>query len=448
MRKTPWICLLMSGWLLCGCAATPYRAPVSLCQAGPAARTPEAWWQGFSDPRLLALLAEVDRCNVDLARKALEWRASQLAVGRSAIEARGGLSAHERRPLEGGSALRGHSLDLSVSYEIDLWGRVARGREADAWLAQAHAAELRALRLSLQADVASAYWLLAARLRQQALQRERVSLSAELARLEARAAEIGAQPARVAREQRQAWLAAQAERSRLDAQVQAQRERLAALLDRPTQNALEAVLQAARPEVPEGLPSDLLRRRPDLAAEEARLRRQMARKDEAQARLMPAFSLTASLGAASTSLRQWLSDPVGGLLGSLTLPFLDGHNLAIARDQAQLEVESAAAAYRRVVNRALREVEDALDTRQRLRQEGERAEAGLVLARRDEREAEVRRQAGDADRRTVIQARMQRLEQEQQWVGLQAEQNINLALLYKVMGGAPGTEGKAPPRQP
>jgi outer membrane protein TolC len=427
------------GLLLVACAATPYRAPPVECPAV-AGAAPVAWWKSFADPQLLSLLSELGRCNVELANKVLRVRYYRLAEGRSDISAKGLLMAKETAALDGGGAVRSHALEATVSYELDLWGKVAREHEADAWQTRVSEAEWQALLLSLQSEVAGVYWQLTAGQRERRLQQEIVGLAERLWRLEIRAQALGAVAASEVRLRYQAWLDRREALDRLDARIQQLRERQAALLDQPQLAAVRSLgaedvaMPEQLPEVPSGLPADMLLQRPDIAAGVAELRRLMARKDIAAARFLPELTLTGLLGAASPALRQWLSQPAAGLVGSLSLPLFD-HNLTIARDQAQIEVEIAAGNYRRLVNGALREVDDALTSRQRLHQEVERALVQWSLARDEENEARRRWRAGDADSRLPLLARMRRLEWESRLLVLRSEQKINLATLFKAMGG-------------
>jgi outer membrane protein TolC len=431
---------LLASLLLSACATQPYRAPSTSCPAQTDVSPADAWWGTFGDSVLLALLAEADRCNVDRAHKALAVRFNRLGEGmQDGVTTKGAVLASEQSGLKGG-AFRRHELEVSLSYEVDLWGRIARGQEAGAWLTRASEEDLLAWRLLLQAEVAAAYWQLVARMGQLQRQQEVVDLTGRLLQLEVRAAALGAARERDVRDRRQAWLAAQETREVLEAQAQRQRERLASLLDQPVLSPVapspSAELTETLPEVPADIPASRLLRRPDVAAGEARLRRQLALQDQARASLMPAMALTGSAGAINPALHQWLNQPFVALLGSLSLPFLN-RDLHIARDQAGINVAIEVEGYRRLVNRALREVDDALASRRRLRVEEQYIQQQLSLARQAESEIDRRLRAGDVGHREPMEARVARLEQEKRLVEVRMERKINLAMLYKAVGGAP-----------
>jgi outer membrane protein TolC len=367
-------------------------------------------------------------------------RRYQLESERSDLQLQGQLSAKSQNPLNGEAAQRFHDATFSASYEIDLWGRLARTHDVSAWLASASQAERRALMLVLDADVAQAYWQRSALSSRLVLAEQRHEIQQRLLALTQVAVNAGAEPPRELWNRKQALLLSEQTLSQLAREEQLIALRLATLLDRTTPPPTTVVrwgLDAPLPAVGANLPADLLARRPDVMAQEARLRSRLAALDVSQANFMPALTLTGSLGATSSALGQLFSLPSGAALASLALPFLNWKNLSIAREQARIDYLSVSLDYRRSVMQALRETRDALSWHQRLQQDQLRAQEALALAQKNEQEATLRVEQGDQSAITQYHAVLLRNEYEDVLIRVQLDQRSNLAMLYKALGGAP-----------
>lgn len=423
---------------LVACQATPYVQPSRWCEAATTSQ-PDVWWQGFDDPVLLDLLASARRCNIDLAKKALEVRRYQLESGRSDLQWQGQLSGDSQTAVAGGPSQRVFGAKFSLTYELDLWQRLSRAHDSAAWLAQASQEERRALLLSLDADVAQAYWQRSALAALVRLAREDRRTRQQMLALTRVALKYGAQPQREVWQQQQALLLLEQKVSALERGEQWAGVRLAALLDQGAAPAFRTHWKsgAGMPGVASDVPVKLLERRPDVSAQQARLYSRLAALDVARSSFMPALSLTGSLGSSAPALTQWLSQPTAALLAGLSFPFLNWHNLSLNRDLAQIDLQSVSLDYRRSLIQAGREVAEVLEQRQRLQSDVLRAHQGLRLAQQAEREAVLQLDAGDTDRLSVYHARLLRVQQESALIEAQLEQRINLALLYKALGGAP-----------
>jgi len=339
------------------------------------------WWAIFGDPVLSALVTEAGTANQDLLAAAERVEQSRTLV-RSAEAERlprvdlgtGAARAQPPGVVPGFGGIGGlppyelYQAKLSASYEVDLFGRVrdsVRASEADL---AAQQALYESLKLTLQADVARTYFLARQLDAEREVVGEAVRLREERVRILERrlaAGDIGELDLARAR--------AELANARTDAlsleRARGQYEHaLATLLGRPAAAFTLAPLPLAGvpPAVPAGLPSQLLERRPDIAAAERRLAASNSRIGVAKAAFYPLINLTADAGVAASdigdlfewSARTWTLGPLGAAL--MTLPVFDGgrNEANLARAESALREETAA--YRQTVLGALAEVEDAL----------------------------------------------------------------------------------------
>jgi multidrug efflux system outer membrane protein len=359
-----------------------------------------AWWRGFNDPQLDALLQETLAANPDL-----KIAAARLGVARAALNS----ARTERRPslsLGAGAQRRAYSrteraadptlataatalsLGPTATYEIDLWGRLAHGTDAAAAEARAAAEDVATLRLTLAAGVADTWFTLRANSAETALLATRETHArAALALLENRQS-AGLTDGQSATTQR-ATLATFARETSVLARDRATLiHRLAALRGLRPEAAppLIAPALAAAPAdpLPAGLTTAVLARRPDLRAAAARLAAQQARVGEARAAAFPALALSAQGLFTGESLRELLRT---GSLGSfiaaqITVPLFDGGRRAARTDSARAELKVATETYAALTLRAFQETADALAAVESARAELRAADSALIERRK------------------------------------------------------------------
>ncbi|WP_020651670.1 efflux transporter outer membrane subunit [Massilia niastensis] len=409
------------------------------------ARLPAAWWTVFGDATLDSLEQRAlhDNPGVKAAAQRLLQAQAQLGVARAgqlpAVSVSTGVS-NTRTSAETaqGRALGGRSIEgdnfsvgASLSYELDLWGRVRRAVEAADAQALAAQDDRDGVILLLSGQVASSYWQLRGLDAELAILRDALGTRQEAQDLvEARfkaglSNELDVSRARIERANAEADLH----------EVQRQRNlvehALATLVGAsPSAPLLPAAAPAARlpqpPMVPVGLPASLVGRRPDLAASVAQLRAANAQVGVAEGAFYPSVSLTGNFGFASEDLRDLASGGArqfsAGPL-ALSLPLFDAGrnraNLALARAR----YEEARASHETRLLGALREVEDALSDVEQRQKQGEvqaqsqqaAARALLVAQARYERGVSTYLDVTDAQRsalaadRAAAQIRTQRL---------------------------------------
>lgn len=359
------------------------------------------WWRSFGDPQLDALIDDALRANADLAIAAIRVYRAQLQAGlvdtnltpNVTLGANGAVS----RTLDTHQMSRASGINGSLSYEIDLWGRLAALRDAARWEADATAADLEAARLSLIGTTAALYWQLGYLNRQIALGDANIAYAARTLALVRSRHTAGAVSGLDLAQAEQSLAVQRAAQTQLIQQRTENRHALAILFDRPPQQrAAEpaALPDAAPPDVAAGLPASLLGRRPDLRAAEFRLRESLAQVDATRTSFYPTFTLTGSAGTTSTSLERVLTNPVGTLGLGLALPFIQWNTMQLQIRVSKSQYEEAVVGFRQRLYTALAEVENALSARVQLEREAEQRALSLAQAQRAERLAAARFAAG------------------------------------------------------
>jgi multidrug efflux system outer membrane protein len=190
-------------------------------------------------------------------------------------------------------------------------------------------------------------------------------------------------------------------------------------------------------EVPAGLPSALLQRRPDIVASEHALQAANANIGAARAKFFPSISLTANAGLASSNLSGLFKAGAGAwqFSPSVSLPLLDGGSLQAGVDSARVAYQSAVASYDKTVQTAFREVADALAVRGTMRSQLAAQQALVDSSRQTFAQVEARFKAGADSYLTVLTAQRSLYAAEQALISLQLSDANNRITLYKVLGG-------------
>jgi multidrug efflux system outer membrane protein len=468
---------LMPALALGGCASEP-RDVVSAIPAMPAtfkegnaegdmrwvalapseAHARGAWWRVFGDPVLDDLVARAERSNTTIGLAAARLARARALV-RSADAARapqlglGGAATRQGGPLLNAAGSDGtlFSAGASLSYELDLSGRLARVAEAELLDAEAHEALLQSARLLVQADVAQAYFSVRALDAERALLRQMQSEYRQQLALTERRERAGYAAELDVQLNRSEVAAVDGEALALD-QHRAQLEHALALLTGELASSFrlaEAPWHGALPAIPAGIPSRLLARRPDVSAAQRTVQAQEARRRAARLAWFPDLALTASGGYASdeldnlfrTSMRAW---GVGALLA---LPLLDGgrRNATLARADADLEATRVA--YREQVLGAFRDVEDQLSALRLLAGQADVQAGALASTARASRLAQSRYHSGQSSQLEMLLVQRDEFKARRQAVRLRLAQYQATVGLVRALGGswdATGPRGAQP----
>ncbi len=416
-----------------------------------AVATPDRWWRQFDDPALDRFVEGALARNNDLAAAALRVRQAQLQAGLAgtamAPTVSGSVSSSASRRLEGSgnTTSRGSGISLSVGYEVDLWGRLARSRDAADWSATATTQDREATAEALAGTAAGLYWQLAYLNQRVASANDSLAYAQRTQQLVQAQYDAGSVSALELREAEQTVSTQRAALTQLEQQRVETRNAMALLLDGPpgaatlAQSGLSAeparLPDHALPDVAAGIPAELLARRPDLRAAESRLRSQLASNDATRASYYPSLTLTGGLGTSSAALLSLLSNPVATLGAGLTLPFLRQNEMRLTNDLARAQYEEAVITFRQTLYQAFADVENALSARRQYALQGDELARQLTAAREAERLYEVRYRAGSTALRTWLDAQQSRRSAELAVEENRLNQLNALATLYRVLGG-------------
>ena len=433
----------------CGTFRTTYERPaVAVAPAwrpalavAPSEPAPGDWWSGFNEPQLDVLVSRVLARNNDLAVAGLNVEKARLNVGLAVINPTlsGGDTLNYTAPLSGRLPnTQIHSANLSASYEIDLFGKLAAQRDAARWEADATVQDLDSTRIALTATTVDLYFQLAYLNERIALAQQSIDYAGRTLDLVRSQRRAGAASGLELAEAEQNLITQQSNLHDLQQQLTAARNAVGLLLDGEREDPgqeLASLPADGLPMVAAGLPASLLGRRPDLRAAEMRLREQLAATDQTRLSFYPALTLTGSLGSSSTSLASLVGNPVGALGAGLVLPFLQINEAVLATRRAKIEYRQAVINYRQTLYQAFTDVDNALSARDHYAAQQVLLAAALADARTVERLDEVRYRAGATPLKTWLDAQDARRQTEvalaqNRLLGIQ-----NHIALVKALGG-------------
>lgn len=462
--------------LLAGCAVGPdFRTP-ELPQAGaqfarvepsavPQQASPEtgsdaAFWRQFQDAQLTQLVEQALRANQDLRGALARLDAAQALLRESRLDqlptlTLSGQALQQRRSesqaMGGPRSQRSYSAGINASWELDLFGRVRRNIEAGRADLRASAADLAALQVAIAAQVAASY----ADLRgwQQRLQLAEANAANQqdtLRLVQLRLAHGSGTDFDLARAQAQL----ETTRSRipaLQARIAVAQHRLAVLTGQVPEALIAALdVPAALPRLPQtiapGTPADLLRRRPDVAAAEARLHAATARVGVTTAELFPRLSLGGLLGSSALS--------TGALFGAgsasrsvflgVDWSFLDVGRVRARIAASEAGAQVALAQYQQSVLLALEDTENALVLLTRTRSEDAHLAQAAEQRARAEQLAQRRYRLGSVGLYEVLDAQRDLYAAQDAAADSRARGLRAAVALYQALAG--GWEGQSPAR--
>ncbi|WP_051532243.1 efflux transporter outer membrane subunit [Brackiella oedipodis] len=400
------------------------------------------WWERFEDADLNALMVQLNHHNNSIAEAFAKYQAVQAQAKVDRAQGLPSISSTGRAQNRGGSnTSSGHDLSIGASaqWEIDLWGRIRRLVESGEAQEQASAADLANVRLSMQSDLAQAYFLVRMADAQEKLLLSIVRAYEHAVRTNQNQYDQGI-IAKGDVVQAQTQLEnAKAAAIDIHDQRRAQENRIAVLIGQAPANfrISQRDYQPHMPTIPVDLPSALLQRRPDIAAAERRMAAANADIGVAQSAWFPAVNLAASGSLQSSQLHDWLSSPlnVWALGPTLAYTIFNGGarqaQVAIAKANYQAQV----AAYRQTVLNALQEVDTALNTANVLDQELPRRLKAVELASQSLQITRNQYDAGMIDYLSVVQVENTTHNTAIQTLLLQSQRLQNLVQLVKALGG-------------
>jgi len=406
-----------------------------------------AWWEIFNDPKLNALEERVNISNQNVATAEAQFRQARalVQVARAGYfpTVTAGPSYTRSLNVSGaappGTAINDYLLQIDVSWAVDVWGRVRRLVEAGVASAQASAADIEAIRLLTQANLAQDYFQLRVLDGQKKLLDETViAYQKSLGLTKNQYASGVVSMADVLQADTQ-LKTTQAQAIDLGVQRAQLEHAIALLVGRPASALSIPVvpLGVSPPPIPVGVPSELLERRPDIAAAERNMAAANAQIGVAVAAYYPTITLSAAGGFESTSLSNWLSWPsrfwsVGAAISELVY---EGGLRRAQTAAARAAYDATVASYRQTVLTGFQQVEDNLAALRILEEEGRVQEEAVKAARQSVAVAINQYKAGTVSYLNVIVAQAAALNNEITALGILNRRMAASVLLIQALGG-------------
>ena len=468
---TPWVVTLI---MLSACALGPdYTRPAdklpegfkeqTVNGAGWKLATPSdaqdrgPWWAIYRDPILDGLLAQVAVNNQNLKAAEASYRQGKALadaarsnlfpnIGANGSYDRSGSFGTTKTATAKGDTFSG---SLSAAWELDIWGRIRRDIERAEATADASAADLANARLSAQAELAGDYFILRSQDDQKRLLDETVESYADVLKIAQNQYKAGI-IARTDVVQAETQLKA-AQTQAVNTGVQrAQMEHAIAVLMGKTPSDVTIKIEPLKtgvPEVPLGVPSALLERRPDIAAAERRMIAANARIGIAEAAFFPAISLGGNIGQSSSTLGNLFSAASNfwSIGPALAVTLFDAGARAAQEEAARAAYDEQLALYRQTVLAALQDVEDQLSNLRILQQQAGLASETVAAARQAEKLTINQYRSGVAQYSVVLLAQTATLSSQQQALQIRQQRLVASVNLVRALGG--GWQGLAAEKQ-
>ena len=400
------------------------------------------WWEVFDDPLLNTLEEQVNVSNQNIAQAEAVFRGARAAVrgARSEFVPTVTGSASFTRSQSGTNPpVNQYSLPLDLSYEVDIWGRVRRNVESSVAIAQASAADLEGVRLTMQSELALDYFAL------RGLDTVKDLLDTSVVAYEKalqmtmnryREGIVSGQDVAQAQTLLEATRADSTETALQRANLE---HAIATLVGKPASefSVQSSVGLSLPPSIPPGVPSELLERRPDIASAERRIASANAQIGVAIAAYFPRLLLGASAGYEGPTLADWFTLPsrFWSIGPSLVATLLDGGRRRAVTEQARAAHEAAVAVYRLDVLTAFQDVEDNLSALRLLEQEAAQQAAAVDSAEKSLTIARNRYLAGVTTYLEVVTAQVAALNNERSAVQIQVRRLTAAVNLIKALGG-------------
>ena len=411
------------------------------------------WWQQFQDPVLNELIktALAENKDVKIAAARVEEFLGKYGVSRSQLFPQVGANFNGSRnrysqaavpaPLPGSVDPQYTSIQASIyaSWELDVWGKIRRLNEAARADLLSTEEGRRATILTLVASVAASYVNLRDLDQQLEIAKSTAASRGESAKVFQQRFKGGVVSEMQLAQAQSEYESALASIPQIQIQIAQQEGVLSVLLGRNPGpiNRGRAIAQFNVPGVPAGLPSELLERRPDLRQAEQNLIAANARIGAAKALYFPTISLTALSGGVSTQLSNLFSgaNRVWSYGGDATMPVFTAGRTAGVVQQAEALQQQALLQYEKSIQNAFREVEDALVSLQKSREQVAAQGRQIAALRTYARLARLRYENGYTSYLEVVDAETRLFNAELSYTQTQGTVFISLVNLYKSMGG-------------
>lgn len=461
---------ILSAAMLAGCAVGPnyQRPPINspasfrFDDTGTNGAFPQlTWWQVYQDQILQALIREAFTNNFDFriaATRVEQARAFAMQARSQFVPSAsyGGSVSRGRNELfgsafgTGGATVNSAAATLNAFWEVDLWGRVRRLNESACAQFLASQEARRGIQLSLLSDVATAYFRLLELDQELEIAGQTTNSFADSMRIFNQRLDGGTASALESSRAEAAFEDAAAALPAIREQIAITENQLSILLGRnpgPVGRTTTLLQEKISPQVPAGLPSALLERRPDIREGEQLARSANAQVGESIAEFFPTIGLTALLGKVSPELSAFTlgSANAWGLAAQATGPLFEGGRLVGQYRQSKAAREEARLRYQQIVLNAFREVSDALVAREQLTEIREHEVHEVSALEQAVKLSSERYVAGKASYYEVLEAQQQLFPAQLNLARTQRDQLLAIVSLYKALGGGWQSETGASP---
>lgn len=408
------------------------------------------WWEIFNDPQLNALEQQINVSNQNLKVAVAQYQQARAALRYSRADyyptvtttpsaTREKFSANRPGSVARGTTFNDFVLPVDISYQANVWGRVSKSVESSREQAQASAADLAVVNLSMHADLAVDYFAARTLDAEEKLLQDTVAQYTQALQLNedryqgGLASEVEVEQARTILETTRAQL--------VDVGVaRAQFEHATAVLigKPPAEFSLPPLpLTTPPPPIPVGLPSDLLERRPDIAAAERRVASANAQIGLARTAYYPLVNIAASGGFESGSITTLLQGPsaLWAVGAAAIYTIFDGGRRHALNDEAQAAYDGVVASYRQTVLTAFQQVEDNLAALRVLENEAGVQATAMHAAQRSLDLSNTRYEGGVTSYLEVITAQNAALSDEVTAVNILGRRMASAVLLIQALGG-------------
>jgi len=414
---------------------------------------PGKWWERCGDPELNTLEEQIDVSNQNVAQAEAQFRGARAAVRgaradffptvtASASVTRSKASTNRSTSFSAASSGRtitDYQLPLDLSYEVDVWGRVRRNVESSIAGAQASAADLETVRLTMHAELALDYFELRGTDTQKQLLDSSVAAYEKALQMTMNRFNQGVVSGVDVAQAQTLLETTRAQATDLDVSRAQLEHAIATLIGKPPADFTfrPAPGLPAPPVIPVTLPSELLERRPDIAAAERRAAAANAQIGVATSAFFPRLLLAATGGYESSKLAGWFSLPsrFWSIGPSLVATLFDGGKRRAGVEQARASYDAAVAVYRLDVLTSFQQVEDSLAALRILSEEAAQQAAAAAAAERSLTIARNRYLAGTTTYLEVVTAQTVALANERTAVEIQIRRMTAAVNLIKALGG-------------
>lgn len=411
----------------------------------------ERWWDVFNDALLSTIIHDTLQNNNDLHAAALRLQKSRLDSG----EINTGLfpdfsmllgASSSRLISQSAPASENYNGSVSMSYELDLWGKLARAREQGKWNIEATEEDLHNTRLVIIDSVSKSYWGIAKINEQIALNQQRLEIAELTYGIVKAKYESGAGSKSDVLLAKKSLYSSELQLRSLISQRETERNKIATVYNRDgfkrpgESNGLGEFREII---LPLYQPVDIISRRPDIRAAELKIKIALSGYDVAKANFFPSISLGATMSAGSSVFSQWFSEQTLLQSISATFPPLQWRKLNFQLEKEKITVDLAVNDFRKSVLSAMAEVETVLETRNKSQYALEVQMKALSLSQELMRMNAVKYKAGFITFQTLLDSQDDVLNQRISYLDCQYDYLVStMKFLLSIGGGDFNTKGK------